>query len=105
MAGAREKFPDQPEESSPSKPASKSAALSQQPVHDKDRYGKDPVLLVSAIIALASLAVCIILPLWTYFSGGDGYADALLKYKHWLIWPTVIYFFTATIWNIKRSRN
>jgi NCS1 family nucleobase:cation symporter-1 len=104
-AGAREKFAAEPEETTAQEPASyESITAAGQTGSTRQKYGKDKVLLVCAIAALASLAVCIILPLWTYFSGGDAYSKNLDLFKYLLIWPTVIYFITATIWNIKRSK-
>jgi NCS1 family nucleobase:cation symporter-1 len=104
-AGARDKFAAEPEETTAQEPASyESITAAGQTGSTRQKYGKDKVLLVCAIAALASLAVCIILPLWTYFSGGDAYSKNLDLFKYLLIWPTVIYFITATIWNIKRSK-
>jgi cytosine permease len=105
MAGAREKFADEPQEPTASQRSAEPETVSEQPKTARERYGKDKVLLVCAIVALASLAACIILPLWTYFSGSDVYSKDLALFKNLMIWPTIIYFITATIWNIKRSRD
>jgi cytosine permease len=101
MAGAREKFADQPVEQSESSHVTHSE---EQPKTQQQGYGKDPVLAACAVIALASLAACVILPLWVYLSDRAAYIDKLATFKSILIWPTFIYFVTATIWNVKRSR-
>jgi cytosine permease len=101
MAGAREKFDDQPQEKTESGAVAQS---SQPPQATKDKYSKDPVMTVCAIIAMLMLAMCVVLPLRVYFSNSDTYMKSLAGFKNILIWPTLIYFVTATIWNIKRSR-
>ncbi|HUT45491.1 MAG TPA: hypothetical protein VMX36_04365 [Sedimentisphaerales bacterium] len=101
MAGAREKFGEQPDEQSES---SRTTESSEQPETTQQGYGKDPVLMACAIIALVSLAACVILPLWVYLSDSAAYLKNVATFKNILIWPTVIYFITATIWNVKRSR-
>jgi cytosine permease len=102
MAGAREKFPGQPDDE---QSESRHIAQSKEQSQTKQKgYGKDPVLAVCAIVALASLAACVILPLWVYLSDSAAYLKNLAAFKNILIWPTVIYFVTATIWNVKRSK-
>lgn len=101
MAGARDKFADQLQDKTESHPVTHS---SQQPQASEEKYSKDPVLTVCAIIALVMLAVCVILPLWVFLSNSDAYSKHLASFKNILIWPTVIYFIAATIWNIKRSK-
>ncbi len=104
MAGAREKFEDEPQE------------VASEKSEDVPELGKvkladafapprqvDVLLWGSAIVALASLAVCLILPLWVYTRGGGEYNDALATFKKVLIVPTLIYFVTGTIWAIKRN--
>jgi len=104
-AGAREKFAAEPEESAAPEPAcDKSETATGQTESFRQKYSKDKILLVSAIVALASLASCIVLPLWTYFSSGDAYSKNLDLFKNLLIWPTVIYFITGTIWAVKRDK-
>jgi cytosine permease len=105
MAGAREKFADEPQEPAVPQRSAEPKTVSEQPKTVQERYGKDKVLLVCAIVALASLVACIIIPLWTYFAASDVYAKDLALFKNLLIWPTIIYFITATIWNIKRSKD
>jgi cytosine permease len=101
MAGAREKFADQPEEQIQ---ASAGAESTEQQEPAQQGYGKDPVLVTCAIVALVSLAACVILPLWVYLSDSAAYLENLTTFKSIMIWPTVIYFVTATIWNVKRSK-
>ena len=101
MAGAREKFDEKSDEQTQTNQSTK---LKERMPTTSQEYKKDPLLLGCAIISLAALAACIILPLWVYFSNPDNYSKNLTVFKNILIWPTVIYFITATIWNVKRSR-
>ena len=101
MAGAREKFAEKPDEQSE---PSRSTESKEQPEITQQGYGKDPVLMACAIIALASLAACVILPLWVYFSDSAAYLDNRDIFKKVLIWPTVLYFITGTIWAVKRNK-
>ena len=66
--------------------------------------GKDPILWISKTLAIASLLACIILPIWVYIRGIEGYAQRFATFKAVLIWPTLIYFVTGTIWAIKKER-
>ncbi|MGD2093892.1 MAG: hypothetical protein PVH77_02685, partial [Phycisphaerales bacterium] len=71
MAGAREKFIDQPaEQTGPAQSPEPMATIEQPKQKTTD---KDPVLWTCAIVAMASLAACIILPLWVYFSDKEAY--------------------------------
>ena len=102
MAGVREKLADQPAEQIPTGSSAESAGRKEP---TRQGYAKDPVLIICAIIALASLAACVILPLWVYLSDRAVYLKNQAAFKSILIWPTLIYFVTATIWNLKRSRS
>lgn len=106
FAGAREKLPADPAEAiapkadgggeskEESRPVPKFAAPKKQ---------VDVVLWGSAILALGSLLVCLILPFWVYTRGGGEYGDALATFKKILIVPTLLYFVTGTVWAIKRN--
>jgi len=102
IAGAREKFEDQPAEQPEQGQTSEPTAMTERP--KQQASDKDPVLWTCAIVALASLAACVILPLWVYFSDSGAYLQNHTTFKNVLIWPTVIYFITSTIWNVKRSK-
>jgi NCS1 family nucleobase:cation symporter-1 len=98
MAGAREKLDPLPEEATPER-----ATVPEPTSAAQGTKQTDIVLWASAIIALASLATCVILPLWVYAQGTDGWEQATTTFKKVLIAPTIIYFITGTIWAIKRS--
>ena len=100
MAGAREKYDQVPQSPSPEPTVSREPAEAAAKVKQTD-----VVLWGSAIIALASLAACVILPLWVYSRGGSGYEQAMATFRNILVIPTLIYFVSATIWNVKRSRD
>ena len=107
IAGAREKFDNQPEERISENVASESTAA-QTPMDNqtvqKSEGDKDAVLWISGIVAAAALLTCLILPIWVYITGGKQYEQNFAIFKNILIWPTLIYFVTGTIWAIKRDK-
>jgi cytosine permease len=107
FAGAREKFaesePEQPAQSeSPDSGADDDKAPTLEWAGEPKK--RDPLLWISAVVALGSLALCLILPIWVYLTGGQFYDEKIATFKGMLIWPTLIYFVTGTIWAIRRDR-
>jgi len=107
MAGAREKFDE------PLKEQTAADIASQQPVTQEGSSAlagenataaPDIVLLLSRIAAVGSLLACLALPLWVYFSKPENYERNFAAFKTILIWPTVIYFISGTIWAVKRNK-
>ncbi len=114
MAGAREKFADDAQEQ-PAEQITGEAAdsgLGHPAGESKVRMPKwteapkkaDVVLWICGAVALASLAACIILPIWVYMTGGEDYEQNFAWFKKILIWPTLIYFIAGTIWAVKRDK-
>jgi NCS1 family nucleobase:cation symporter-1 len=106
-AGAREKFDEQAEEQVPQKAGSESAVSkpkADEQAGPRSDSGKDPVLWASGIIAAAALLMCFILPVWVYVTGGSQYEQNFATFKNILIWPTLIYFVTGTMWAVKRNK-
>jgi len=64
----------------------------------------DLLLWVSGLVALASLASCLVLPIWVYVSGGDEYRENLASFKEILIWPSLVYFVAGTIWAVRKDK-
>lgn len=107
MAGAREKFDKQAEEQVPRKAGSESAPSEPEAnsrAEAKSDTGKDPVLWASGIIAVAALLTCFVLPIWVFVTGGGQYEQNFAAFKNILIWPTLIYFVTGTMWAVKRNK-
>ncbi len=107
LAGAREDFADEAAEK-PTEQTEAEAAQSDNSI-ETPRWAQAPkktdiVLWICAIVALASLAVCVVLPHWVYMTGGEDYEDNFATFKTILIWPTLIYFVTGTIWAVKRDK-
>jgi NCS1 family nucleobase:cation symporter-1 len=97
MAGAREKLPELVIQS-----VSKAAHA---PAEQKSAVKKaDTAVWFWGIVALASLVVCLVLPIWVYVSGGMQYQQNFAAFKSVLIWPTLIHFVSATGWAIKREK-
>jgi len=105
MAGAREKFEDDIEDSAPQKIADEQTEPPvEMPGWTEQPKNTDPVLWICAIAAIASLAACFILPIWVFRSSGENYDQNLEWFKQILIVPTLIYFLTGTIWAVKRNK-
>jgi len=106
MAGAKEKFPEQTEdETSTATPEDEETVTPVElPDWAKKPKKADPVLWICAIVAIASLAACFILPIWVYRTGGENYADNFEWFKKILIVPTILYFITGTVWAVKRDK-
>jgi NCS1 family nucleobase:cation symporter-1 len=97
MAGAREKLPELVIQS-----VSKAARA---PAEQRTAVKKaDTAVWFWGIVALASLVVCLVLPIWVYFSSPDAYEKNLVTFKSILIWPTLINFVSATAWAIKKEK-
>jgi len=104
MAGAREKLPELVVQS-----VSKAACA---PAEQESAVKKTTPLLSCeskkggfwGIVALASLAACLVLPIWVYVSSGEQYQQNFATFKNVLIWPTLIHFVSATAWAIKREK-
>jgi NCS1 family nucleobase:cation symporter-1 len=97
MAGAREKLPELVLQ-----PAGKAAGTPgvQQPALKKT----DTAARVWGIVALASLAVCLVLAIWVYISSGEKYQQNMATFKNTLIWVTLAHFVSATAWAIKKEK-
>lgn len=107
MAGAREQYDEQMAEQGPESAASESAPgkpKTHVAAEPKVDTRKDHLLWISGIIAAAALLTCLILPTWVYVTGGGQYEQNFATFKSTLIWPTLIYFVTATIWAVKRDK-
>ena len=105
MAGAREKFADQTEEALDQETTGETTEnAAQMPKWTEAPKKTDVVLWICAIAALASLAACLILPIWVYRTGGEDYEQNFAWFKQILILPTVVYFVTGTIWAVKRDK-
>jgi NCS1 family nucleobase:cation symporter-1 len=97
MAGAKEKLPELVLQ-----PVTKTA---QEPTEQKSAVKKtDTVVWFWGIMALASLFVCLAMPIWVYFSPPDAYGKNLVTFKSVLLWPTLIHFVSATAWAIKKEK-
>lgn len=102
MAGAKEKFPiqDQEQTSGDVTLESKVATDEKQP-----GSGKNFVLWTSGIVAVASLLTCLAMSIWVYVTAGSQYDQNFATFKNILIWPSLVYFVTGTIWTVKRNKS
>ena len=107
MAGARERFDEQPEEQMPRNVSPESSAgepdVASWTEQKKDSV-KDLLMWISGIVAIAALLTCLGLPIWVYVTAPSRYEQNFATFKNILIWPTLIYFVTGTIWAVKRDK-
>ncbi len=90
LAGARERYPGPLPEAAPH-PHPQAAVPA--------RRGTGSALKVlSGLIALGSLAACLILPITVAAGGVEGFAARLESMKSWLLPPTLAYFVFGTIY-------
>jgi NCS1 family nucleobase:cation symporter-1 len=99
LAGAREKF-DEPIEDDVRKPATSIPAQDDIQV----RTSPDIVLWLARFVAVASLVVCFALAIWVFSSDPSSYDHHFAIFKKVLIWPTLIYFVSGTVWVVKRNK-
>ena len=107
MAGAREKFADEAEDEPLDRTdarADESETEIEMPKWAQVPKKIDFVLWICAIVAVLSLVMCVVLPVWVYTTGGGQYEQNFAMFKKILIWPSLIYFVTGTIWAVKRSK-
>jgi hypothetical protein len=55
-------------------------------------------------VALLSLAACLALPVWVYTRGASGFEASIATMKNLIIWPTLVYFISGTVWAVRRDR-
>jgi cytosine permease len=97
IAGAREKLPELTEQYHD---VLKAQAKSIKPV--VKRF--DIQTWVWGLISLATLIICTILSIWIYLSPLDAYKQNLATFKIYLMWPTLLYFISATAWAIRHEK-
>ena len=103
MAGAREKFPGE-EQLQTRRPVPATTAAATTRAKEETNAEFDVVLLVSRVIAVASLLTCLVLPIRVFVARPEVYADRFDLFKNVLIWPTLLYFVSGTIWAVKRDK-
>ena len=64
----------------------------------------DTTTWVLGFIAVATLVVCIIPAIWVYLSSPDAYERNFSTFKSVLIWPSLLYFVSATVWAIRHEK-
>jgi len=100
MAGAREKF----DEPLPEQTAEMTNPAADTRTTEGSVRANDKGLLIAKAIAIASLLACLVMPVRVFLAGAEHYQERLADFKAMLIWPTLIYFVSATIWAVKRDK-
>ncbi len=103
LSGARTQLPED-DEIKTAEMADATAPAARPETVPSEPEATDMVLWASRVIAVLSLAACIILPFWVYRQGAGGYETSMAFMQRVLIWPTVIYFVSGTIWAIRRDK-
>jgi len=103
MFGAREKLPEDDtiktaEMAGASAPSVKPKAASKEPEK------ADPVLRAAQVVTILSLAACLYLPVHVYLQGASAFETSMAWMQKALVWPTLIYFVSGTVWAIRRDR-
>jgi cytosine permease len=96
LAGARDSLPPLATEPVPVVPRSRLPEL--EPCNGDSPKSNSILYYVSGLIALATLVLCIVLPLWVFLSGTQGYLPRLEAFKMHLMWITLAYFVSGTLW-------
>jgi NCS1 family nucleobase:cation symporter-1 len=94
IAGAREQLPELSEQRTGISGSSVKTII--RPVDKK--------ALVWGIVAAAMLIICLILSIWVYISPPEAYEQNFSTFKNVLIWPTLAYFVSATVWAIRHEK-
>lgn len=66
--------------------------------------GSDLVYWIVRPVAVASLLTCLALSIWVFRSPPDQYERNFSLFKTVLIWPTLVYFVSGTVWMVLRTR-
>ncbi len=61
--------------------------------------------VLAGVVALGSLAVCLIWPIYIFLRGTDGFDGRFELFTTWLIVPTVLYFIAGTWYAVRREKN
>jgi cytosine permease len=95
IAGAKEKLPEFVEEHHGVRIASGTTAPAKS---------SDAAAWIFGFISIATLIVCTALSLWIYFSPADVYERNFSTFKSVLIWPSLVYFISATVWAVRHEK-
>jgi len=99
LAGARQKLPELPEDKIHPDAVAEIGSQDEQPAQKTDIS-----LWVCGITAVAMLALCLGGSVWVFVAGPGQYDGRIDNFHKMLIWPTLIYFVTGTIWAVKRDK-
>jgi cytosine permease len=101
--GAREKLPEDHDIETAQMVDTSAPPEAKEPAPRKPEKA-DIVLWTARVVAILSLAACLVLPFWVYSKGASGYDTSMPLMQKILIWPTLIYFVSGTVWAIRRDK-
>jgi NCS1 family nucleobase:cation symporter-1 len=104
MFGAREKLPED-QDIKTAEAVDTSAPPEARETVPRRPEKTDIVLWAARVIAVLSLAVCLVLPVWVYLKGASAFDANMATMQKILIWPTLLYFISGTIWAIRRDKD
>ncbi|MCX8064846.1 MAG: nucleoside transporter [Candidatus Hydrogenedentes bacterium] len=103
LMGAKDVSPELPEKI----PTAETYAGSKKANLDTTRKEKpynDPVLIISGLVAILSLVICLAFSIWVFVSGTAEFRVNLETFHKILIYPSLAYFISGTIFVIRRDK-
>lgn len=103
--GAKDVSPEIPEKIPTAESLSSMGSARKEPEEGKkvSPYN-DPVLIISGLVAIVSLAICLALSIWVFIGGVENFRANLQSFHRILIYPTIAYFIAGTIFVIRRDK-
>ena len=103
--GAKDISPEIPERIPTAESLSSMGSARKEPEEGKkvSPYN-DPVLIISGLVAIVSLAICLALSIWVFIGGVENFRANLQSFHRILIYPTIAYFIAGTIFVIRRDK-
>ncbi len=103
LCGAREQLPEDDDIKTAGMVDTSAPTEAKEATPEQPRQA-DIVLWSARAVAIVSLLVCLLLPFWVYMQGAGAYETSITVMHKILIWPTLAYFLSGTVWAIRRDR-
>jgi len=106
MAGARESLPAGSVMPTPQEPSSPAETdMPSPPNADPNAEERNQLLLrITGAVAIVSLLSILGASIWVFTAENDLYAQRFLSFKWFIIWPTLVYFISGTMWLAEKDK-
>ena len=106
MAGARESLPAGPVAPTPEEPSStpETDAPSPQIADPNADERNERLFRITGVVALVSLLSILGASIWVFAAENDLYAQRFSSFKWFIIWPTLVYFVSGTMWLAEKDK-